>query len=217
HARDIVLLAAQNPVFAQFYAAPGARGLGQHRHLARPAARQRPQPPAALRGHRDVPRQTQRERLQHVRARTGHVQSGQPRPGSGPAGGDRTPAARAVLPAGHRPEDRRGPARRGAGPVAPPRPGLIPPADFLPLAEETGLMHALTRYVLETALDQYVRWRADGLDLQISVNLSPTNCMDTQLPADLLAMLEARELPPRVLRLEVTEYAACACWAPTAS
>ena len=78
-------------------------------------------------------------------------------------------------------------------------------------------MHALTRYVLETALDQYVRWRADGLDLQISVNLSPTNCMDTQLPADLLAMLEARELPPRVLRLEVTEYAACACWAPTAS
>jgi diguanylate cyclase (GGDEF)-like protein len=88
--------------------------------------------------------------------------------------------------------------------------GLIPPAEFIPLAEETGLSHPLTRLVLEMALDQSAQWHTEGLDLQVSVNLSPANCIDPQLPDDLAAMLAARNLPPAALRIEVTEYAALA-------
>ncbi len=86
--------------------------------------------------------------------------------------------------------------------------GLIPPNDFVPLAEETGLSHPLTRLVLEMALDQTAQWHAGGLALQVSVNLSPANCTDPQLPDEVAAMLAARNLPPAALRLEVTEHAA---------
>jgi EAL domain-containing protein (putative c-di-GMP-specific phosphodiesterase class I) len=58
------------------------------------------------------------------------------------------------------------------------------------------------------ALDQCARWLADGLDLPVSVNLSPKNCVDTQLPDAVAGMLAARKLPPSVLRLEITEHAA---------
>ena len=86
--------------------------------------------------------------------------------------------------------------------------GLIQPREFVSLAEDSGLARALTLHVLELALDQCAQWHADGLDLPVSVNLSPKNCVDHQLPDAVAAMLAARGLPPSVLRLEITEYAA---------
>jgi diguanylate cyclase (GGDEF)-like protein len=88
--------------------------------------------------------------------------------------------------------------------------GLIAPRDFVSLAEEAGFSRELTLHVLQLALDQCAQWHADGLDLPVSVNLSSANCVDTQLPDDVSTMLAARNLPARVLRLEVTEYAAVA-------
>jgi diguanylate cyclase (GGDEF)-like protein len=86
--------------------------------------------------------------------------------------------------------------------------GLIPPNTFLPLAEEIGMMHDLTRHVLEMALDQAAAWRAGGLDLEVAVNIAAENCTDPDLAGDITRMLSARALPPSVLRLEVTEHAA---------
>jgi EAL domain-containing protein (putative c-di-GMP-specific phosphodiesterase class I) len=54
------------------------------------------------------------------------------------------------------------------------------------------------------------RLRAEGFEVQMSVNLSPANCLDAQLPDDLAAMLTDRDLAPSALRLEVTEHAALA-------
>src|SRR6202035_907750 len=55
-----------------------------------------------------------------------------------------------------------------------PRLGLVPPLDFLPLAEEAGLMRPLTAWVLDTALEQCATWRADGRSHAMSVNISST-------------------------------------------
>ena len=62
--------------------------------------------------------------------------------------------------------------RRGAGALAAPDRGLLAPDDFVPLAERTGLTHALTRFVLEEALGQLHQWLDAGLDLDLAVNLS---------------------------------------------
>jgi EAL domain-containing protein (putative c-di-GMP-specific phosphodiesterase class I) len=91
-----------------------------------------------------------------------------------------------------------------------PEVGLIPPATFLPLAEEIGMMHELTRHVLELALDQCARWRADGIELPVAVNLAAENCTDPALAGEIAAMLDARNLEPGMLRLEITEHAALA-------
>jgi len=58
-----------------------------------------------------------------------------------------------------------------------PRLGLLPPAEFLPAAEHTGLINPLTRYVLDTALAQGRRWIDEGRPLCIAVNLSARNLL----------------------------------------
>jgi diguanylate cyclase len=86
--------------------------------------------------------------------------------------------------------------------------GSVPPARFIPLAERTGLIHRLTDWILDEALDAQARWRAVGIDLPVSVNLSPTSLRTSDLPERILAGLESRGLPCRCLTLEVTETAA---------
>jgi len=83
--------------------------------------------------------------------------------------------------------------------------GLVYPDGFLDLIEQAGLMRAMTRVVLATALDQAVAWHADGRQLTIAVNLSASSLVDTDLPDEVAAMLAVRELPPGALRLEITE------------
>jgi diguanylate cyclase (GGDEF)-like protein len=86
--------------------------------------------------------------------------------------------------------------------------GLLPPADFVPLAEHTGLIHDLTLWVLEHALAQCRRWRDEGLDLQVAVNLSAANLLDPRLPNDVARLIVAAGVPPSALALEITESVA---------
>lgn len=86
--------------------------------------------------------------------------------------------------------------------------GAVSPGRFVPLAERTGLIDRLTDWVLDEALDAQVRWRSAGLDIPVSVNLSPTTLTTPELPIQILENLARRGLPPRSLTVEVTETAA---------
>jgi diguanylate cyclase (GGDEF)-like protein len=83
--------------------------------------------------------------------------------------------------------------------------GLIPPADFVPMAERTGLIRPLSRYVLDHALRQCGEWRDAGLDLTVSVNLSARNLLDPSLPDDVTRLLTKWGIPESLLELEITE------------
>lgn len=86
-----------------------------------------------------------------------------------------------------------------------PQLGLIPPDQFVPLAERTGLIHALSLWVLKASLDQCRAWHQAGLDLSVAVNLSPRNLHDPQLPEHIGEMLASRGLSAGSLELEITE------------
>jgi EAL domain-containing protein (putative c-di-GMP-specific phosphodiesterase class I) len=86
-----------------------------------------------------------------------------------------------------------------------PRRGLVPPDQFIPLAEETGVIGALTYFVLDEALRQCRAWQDAGLDLSMSVNLSMRNLHDPQLADTLAAMLLDSGVDPSRITLEITE------------
>ncbi|WP_433374959.1 putative bifunctional diguanylate cyclase/phosphodiesterase [Actinoplanes sp. CA-142083] len=90
------------------------------------------------------------------------------------------------------------------------RPGgpLLGPPDFITLAEHTGLIRPLGRYVLEQACRQGARWRRAGHDLLVSVNLSPLQLSEPTLPADVADILHRAGLPAANLQLEITESVA---------
>ena len=83
--------------------------------------------------------------------------------------------------------------------------GLIPPDEFVPLAERTGLVHRLTAYVLRAALDQVSEWWAQGLHVPVAVNVSMRDLQETDLAGLVAAELDSHGLPPTALMLEVTE------------
>jgi diguanylate cyclase (GGDEF)-like protein len=83
--------------------------------------------------------------------------------------------------------------------------GLLGPMQFIPLAERTALMRPLTLFVLDEALQQNARWRGDGLDLSVAVNLAVPNLLDMKLAGDVKQLLERWKVPPQRLVLEVTE------------
>src|SRR5918996_4209088 len=83
--------------------------------------------------------------------------------------------------------------------------GLVPPDDFIPLAQGTGLIKPLTLYVIDEALRQCRTWQADGLRLAIAVNISTRNLLDVDFPAEVEALLGRWEVDPGFLELEITE------------
>ncbi|HXY43363.1 MAG TPA: bifunctional diguanylate cyclase/phosphodiesterase [Acidimicrobiales bacterium] len=86
-----------------------------------------------------------------------------------------------------------------------PRLGIVPPLRFIPLAEEAGLMQALTAWVLREALVQCAAWRGAGHVVTVAVNISTSNLLDTGF-TDLVGSLLAEYcLPPEALVLEMTE------------
>ncbi|MET3427050.1 diguanylate cyclase (GGDEF)-like protein [Actinoplanes tereljensis] len=85
---------------------------------------------------------------------------------------------------------------------------LLRPADFITLAEHTGMIRPLGRYLLEQACRQGARWRRAGHDLLISVNLSPLQLGEPTLAADVADILHRSGLPAGNLQLEITESAA---------
>jgi diguanylate cyclase len=88
-----------------------------------------------------------------------------------------------------------------------PERGLIPPDGFIPLAEHTGLIGPLTRYVLDAALRQVRAWSDAGHVLPVAVNLSARNLLDDQIITQVTELLERHGVPPEMLELEVTESA----------
>jgi EAL domain-containing protein (putative c-di-GMP-specific phosphodiesterase class I) len=86
-----------------------------------------------------------------------------------------------------------------------PTKGLLMPAAFLPLVEDSGLMHEMTVAVLEESLDQVQLWVAAGLRLPVAVNLSPSSLVDIDLSRRVEQMLIDRGLDSSLLMLEITE------------
>ena len=86
-----------------------------------------------------------------------------------------------------------------------PTEGLLSPAAFLPLAEQTNAMGPLALAVLDLALRDAAAWRADGLELEVAVNLAAANLLDVELPGIVAAALERHGVPASGLRFEVTE------------
>ena len=80
--------------------------------------------------------------------------------------------------------------------------GLISPASFIPLAEESGLIVALGEWVLRTACHEAARWTGN---LKVAVNLSPRQFHQADLPERVLAILAETGLSPTRLELEITE------------
>jgi EAL domain-containing protein (putative c-di-GMP-specific phosphodiesterase class I) len=87
-----------------------------------------------------------------------------------------------------------------------PQRGLVPPAEFVPLAEETGAIVEIGRWVLREAVAQGAAWSAesDG-PLRMAVNLSPRQLLDGDVVTDVVAALRDSGLPAGQLTLEVTE------------
>jgi predicted signal transduction protein with EAL and GGDEF domain len=88
-----------------------------------------------------------------------------------------------------------------------PERGLLPPGDFVPLAEQTGVMRKLTDHVLETALAQGADWRSRGLDIGVAVNVSASTLLEPGWADAVTAALERWSTPPGRLRIEITEDA----------
>jgi diguanylate cyclase len=83
--------------------------------------------------------------------------------------------------------------------------GLLLPDQFLPAAEDAGLMRPLAARVLDMALTQLRSWRDEGVTLTVAVNLSTTNLLDLGLVASIARLLRTHDLPPESLILEITE------------
>jgi diguanylate cyclase (GGDEF)-like protein len=86
-----------------------------------------------------------------------------------------------------------------------PERGFIPPNDFVPIAERTGLIKPLSRYVVAAALRQCAGWREEGLDLHVAVNLTIPDLLDLELPDLIAALLAETGVRPDQLELEITE------------
>ncbi|WP_411072084.1 putative bifunctional diguanylate cyclase/phosphodiesterase [Streptomyces sp. cmx-4-25] len=87
-----------------------------------------------------------------------------------------------------------------------PERGKVPPDEFIAIAESSGLMPHLTEYVLETALAQVARWRAQGLDVPVAVNVSPRDVHTPGFAGAVAARLARHGVPAGSLQLEITEH-----------
>lgn len=85
--------------------------------------------------------------------------------------------------------------------------GIIGPDEFIPLAEQSGLIQPLTVWVLNEALEQCYKWHQAGVNITVSVNLSPQSLLDPELPDMIAGMLAAHDVPNSHLVLEITETA----------
>ena len=83
--------------------------------------------------------------------------------------------------------------------------GLVLPSEFIPLAEETGLINALSKRVLAIARGHYEEWRGMDLAISIAINLSARNLQDRGVHAAIETMFRRDKLPPGAVEFEITE------------
>ena len=85
--------------------------------------------------------------------------------------------------------------------------GLVPPMEFIPFAEQTGFIRALTIWVFEEAARHWLALQAEGISLVLSVNLSTRDLLDPELPQKFDALLVKHRVPAEAFCLEITESA----------
>jgi diguanylate cyclase len=88
--------------------------------------------------------------------------------------------------------------------------GLLPPGEFIPLAEDSDLIRPLTDAVLAEALGQHRTWRSAGMLVPISVNMATRSLLDTEFPDRVRNLLTRNAVPADQLTLEITESAVIA-------
>ncbi len=85
--------------------------------------------------------------------------------------------------------------------------GVVSPGEFVPIAEQTGGARRLTSWALGTAIRQMAEWRRQGIDIDVAVNLSAPDLLDSQLGDEILETLREHGVAPTRLILEITEGA----------
>jgi diguanylate cyclase (GGDEF)-like protein len=88
-----------------------------------------------------------------------------------------------------------------------PERGLVPPFKFIPFAEQTGFIRVLTQWVFEEAARHWKALAEEGVELQVSVNLSTRDLLDGELPRKFAALLARHRVPAGAFCLEITESA----------
>jgi diguanylate cyclase (GGDEF)-like protein len=86
-----------------------------------------------------------------------------------------------------------------------PRRGFLPPDEFIPIAEHTGLIMPLTNFVVDKALEECRRWMDSGHAHRVSVNLSARTLLNAHLPEQIERALARWSVSPEYLQLEITE------------
>ncbi len=87
-----------------------------------------------------------------------------------------------------------------------PEKGFISPSDFIPVAEANGLIHDISRFVLDQSLKQIVQWNSLGLtDLQVSINISPVQIRDPNLVSSILTTMDKANVSTSQIEIELTE------------
>lgn len=87
-----------------------------------------------------------------------------------------------------------------------PSKGIIPPYVFIPLAEENGFIVELGYWVLQEALAQQIRWKENGMDISVSVNIATSQLLDPAFESKLVGLLKQSKVDPAKLDFEITEY-----------
>jgi diguanylate cyclase (GGDEF)-like protein len=83
--------------------------------------------------------------------------------------------------------------------------GIIPPNDFIPMAERSGMIKDLSKYVIKKVIKQIAEWQRDGHNICVSINLSAQDLLDPELPDVLAELLAAHEVSASLLVVEITE------------
>jgi diguanylate cyclase (GGDEF)-like protein len=83
--------------------------------------------------------------------------------------------------------------------------GLVPPDEFIGLAEQSGAIAELTRWVMRSSLADMSDWRRQGYEMDVSINVSPRNLLDARLTDDLARLYAEFDIDPRTVTLEITE------------
>jgi EAL domain-containing protein (putative c-di-GMP-specific phosphodiesterase class I) len=85
--------------------------------------------------------------------------------------------------------------------------GTLAPGDFIPFAEQTGYIRAISKWVLTHAIAQCAAWRSEGLPISVSINLSARDVMDDTLPDRVKRLLRGHDCAAQWVSLEITESA----------
>ena len=87
-----------------------------------------------------------------------------------------------------------------------PTKGFIAPNVFIPLAEENGFIKELGNWIVEEALNQHLKWKEMGIDINISINISAKQLLDKSFVPKFINTLENKNINPSKIDLEITEY-----------